>query len=575
MHTTILAKGWRIGKRLALLAALSLPVLAIGLTAPSQAWADTAPALLGSNWVYGTGVNACSMNGYYDSTCGGDPAVGSPWQCVELAQRLYYRRGWYTANGGHFPGVGSAYQIWNKAGAMGMTTQANGHISSIVPGDMIVHGQGTSTDAGHVAVVNYIGSDGVHVVEQNYGNPGAAHTAVYGFSGGTLSRTLYDSSGHVMPIAGVVHSPNNPNTNGSSPPPAPYDPKLRAASHLSADFTGDGKPDIAVLYDYGNNDTAVLVFRNTGSGFATPSVWWDSGPGNWSRAKSKPLAGDFTGDGKPDIAIAYDYGNSDMGLLVLTNTGTSFGPVQSWYRSGPGGVNLWAAKLMAADFNGDGKPDIAALYDYGNNDTALLVFINTGSSFAPFSKWWESGVGNWAWGSSAPLVGDFNGDGKPDVMVMYDYGNSDMGLLLLPNTGSSFGPVVSWYRSGAGGVNAGAAWPIVGDFNGDGKPDVLMMYDYGNSWTQFLLFPNTGSGFSNFRAIWNSGVGNWTWGWSVPLTADFNSDGKPDVVVMYNYGNNDTGLNLLPGTGAALGSPATSWYRSGPGSFNWGAATAM
>jgi len=45
--------------------------------------------------------------------------------------------------------------------------------------------------------------------------------------------------------------------------------------------------------------------------------------------------------------------------------------------------------------------------------------------------------------------------------------------------------------------------------------------------------------------------------------------------VMYNYGNNDTGLNLLPGTGAALGSPATSWYRSGPGSFNWGAATAM
>ena len=75
-------------------------------------------------------------------------------------------------------------------------------------------------------------------------------------------------------------------------------------------------------------------------------------------------------------------------------------------------------------------------------------------------------------------------------MVMYDYGNSDMGLLLLANRGSSLGSVVSWYRSGAGGVNAGAAWPIVGDFNGDGKTDVLMMYDYGNSWTKFLLFSN-------------------------------------------------------------------------------------
>ena len=154
------------------------------------------------------------------------------------------------------------------------------------------------------------------------------------------------------------------------------------ASHLSADFTGDGKPDIAVLYDYGNNDTAVLVFRNTGSGFSAPVVWWDSGPGNWIWANSKPLVGDFTGDGKPDIAVAYDYGNSDMGLLILANTGTSFSAAQSWYRSGPGGVNLWAAKLMAADFDGDGKIDIGVLYDYGNNDTALLVFKNTGSAFS-------------------------------------------------------------------------------------------------------------------------------------------------------------------------------------------------
>ena len=72
---------------------------------------------------------------------------------------------------------------------------------------MIVHGQGTSSDAGHVAIVNYISSDGVHVVEQNY--DGTAHQAVYGFSNGTLSRKLYDSSGYLMPILGVVHSPNN------------------------------------------------------------------------------------------------------------------------------------------------------------------------------------------------------------------------------------------------------------------------------------------------------------------------------------------------------------------------------
>ena len=77
--------------------------------------------------------------------------------------------------------------------------------------------------------------------------------------------------------------------------------------------------------------------------FRGPNRLVGVGSGNWIWANSKPLVGDFNGDGKPDIAIAYDYGSSDMGLLVLTNTGTSFSAAQSWYRSRPGGVNLWAA----------------------------------------------------------------------------------------------------------------------------------------------------------------------------------------------------------------------------------------
>ena len=190
------------GLILTVLAALTVS----GVAGVSPALADTTPTIYGTSWMGGYGVNACD-NSLGGTTCGGDPAVGSPWQCVELAQRLYYRRGWHTANSGYFPGVSYAYQIYSQAGAMGMSTHANGKITSIVPGDMIVHGQAISSDAGHVALVDYVGSDGVHVVEQNYS--GTAHRAVYGFSNGTLSRTLNDSSGYLMPILGVVHSPNN------------------------------------------------------------------------------------------------------------------------------------------------------------------------------------------------------------------------------------------------------------------------------------------------------------------------------------------------------------------------------
>ena len=180
----------------------------------------TVPTINGSSWMGGNGVNACSMTGTYgtdyNSSCGGQSAIGSAWQCVELAQRLYYTRGWFTANGGYFwdghTNIGHAYQIWSDASAMGMSTQANGSITSIVPGDMIIHDVGTGGSDGHVAIVDYVGSDGVHVVEQNYG--GMAHEAVYGYSGGTLTRTLYNTAGHLMPILGVVHSPNNTSAGG-------------------------------------------------------------------------------------------------------------------------------------------------------------------------------------------------------------------------------------------------------------------------------------------------------------------------------------------------------------------------
>jgi CHAP domain len=256
------------------IAGLSL-VVVTGLVAITSigvmpAQADTTPTIYGSQWLNGAGVNACSMTGHYDSTCGGDPAVGSAWQCVELAQRLYYRRGWYTANGGYFPDVGSAYQIWGQASAMGMITEANGSITSIVPGDMIVHGQGISGDAGHVAIVDYVGSDGVHVVEQNYNS--SAHEAVYGFGNGTLSRTLYDSSGHVMPVLGVVHSPKNPNGNSSGDVQMFIrgDSSVFATNTFGGSWTQETDPGNAVAIAAGGSYQMFL--RNDGTVFARNSI---------------------------------------------------------------------------------------------------------------------------------------------------------------------------------------------------------------------------------------------------------------------------------------------------------------
>jgi len=172
-----------------------------------------AVTLSGSSWLGGQGVDVHS-NGVNTNTgvsCGSavynlnaSPSqMGQGWQCVELAQRLYDTRGWHS--GGSF-GLPYAYQIYDDATNLGFTSQANGSITSIVPGDMVVQGTAdTWSSAGHVDVVDYVNGTTVHIVQQNSTSP----TATYTLSGGTLSGA---SGGDIV---GVVHSPQNTNTGGS------------------------------------------------------------------------------------------------------------------------------------------------------------------------------------------------------------------------------------------------------------------------------------------------------------------------------------------------------------------------
>jgi hypothetical protein len=185
--------------RLGLAVLVSLAAMTIASNSPARA--DTTPAVIGSSWLGGHGVNACSMTGTWDGvSCGGDGPVGSAWQCVELAQREYYRLGWYTSNSGYFANVLHAYQIYNEASNLGMTAHLNGSGYIPVPGDMIVHTSADGGGDGHVSVVDRISGSTVYVAEQNISS--AADIGNYSLSGSTLSRTG-------MNIQGVVHSPSD------------------------------------------------------------------------------------------------------------------------------------------------------------------------------------------------------------------------------------------------------------------------------------------------------------------------------------------------------------------------------
>ncbi|MFD5655479.1 CHAP domain-containing protein, partial [Streptomyces sp. NPDC127039] len=247
-----------------------------------------------------------------------------------------------------------------------------------------------------------------------------------------------------------------------------------SGSTFNADFNGDGRSDVGVLYDYGQtadgtNHTALWTYLSTGTGFASPVKVWDNidaGTGSWNWDRSKVTSGDFNGDGKTDVGVLYNNGQQQDGanrttLWTLTSTGTGFNkPVKVWDNAdaGSGSWNWNRSKVTSGDFNGDGKDDVGVLYNNGQqqdgaNRTTLWTFTSTGSGFGnPLRRWdnTETEVKSWNWDRSKVTSGDFNGDGKSDVGVLYDNGRQEDGanrttLWTFTSTGSGFGnPLRRW-----------------------------------------------------------------------------------------------------------------------------------
>jgi len=176
--------------------------------------------------------------------------------------------------------------------------------------------------------------------------------------------------------------------------------------------------------------------------------------------------------------------------------------------------------IAVGDFNGDGKPDIATA-----SDTAS-VLLNTGSSFATHTDY---PVGN---GPRGIAVGDFNGDGKPDIATA-NSGDNTASVLL--NTGSGFAAhtdYLLWY---------GPYCIAVGDFNGDGKLDIATANNYFSTASVLL---NSGDGFATHT---DYTVGIYPYGIAV---GDFNGDGKPDIATA-NFGASTASVLLNTGSGFA------------------------
>jgi uncharacterized protein (TIGR03437 family) len=365
------------------------------------------------------------------------------------------------------------------------------------------------------------GNSPIWVAVADLNGNGPLDLAIADFVAYTVTVMIGNGSGEFLP------GPSSPYLVGTNP-----------RSVVVGDFNGDGKPDLAIC---NQTDGTVTILLNSATGVFTAAT---NSPFTVGEEPASMVVGDFNGDGKLDLAFANVLGNNVT--LLLGNGAGAFTAATS----SPFAVGAGPHSLVAADFNKDGKLDLAVANATDGTVTVLLGSGSGGFTAAPGSPF-KAGAD--------PIfvaTGAFHGGSTPDLAIVNE-GNDTVTVLLNNGSGGFTASPASPFAVGSQPVSV-----AVGDFNGDGKADLVITNSGDNTVTELL-----GNGSGGFTPAPGSPFPVGTDPQFVAV-ADFNGDGKPDLAVA-NYDDSTVSilLNTYSSTAPVTVSAASGVAPVAPGSI--------
>ncbi|MDZ4168526.1 MAG: FG-GAP-like repeat-containing protein [Coriobacteriia bacterium] len=280
------------------------------------------------------------------------------------------------------------------------------------------------------------------------------------------------------------------------------------AHWLAGDVDGDGRDELVAFYNYGGTSCAIWVFEVDGTSLSGSRPWYV--PSGWEWARVKPFIGDIDGDGRDEILAAYDHGGDSTGIWTWDIDAASVTPRRDWYTASS--YNWSNSNYLCGDVDGNGVDEIISYYNYSLGSTGIWLFSRQpdGSIITLGRKWFVSS--GWDYNAVKPVAGDVDGDGRDEIALLYNYNGWNgwaIGLWTKDAETNPMTPTQRPWTPPSGSWSWDRVSTVIGDADGDGKDELMGFYDYGSeSWGLFCWRPDRDNWWA-FK-FWNKGAGAWS-----------------------------------------------------------------